>query len=70
MKNETADVVVGVCMIPLGLLGLLIASRALDIEMSVFGYGLLIFASLFGFSLIKQHYDRLEALAAQGASHE
>ncbi len=72
MKTETANTVVGICMIPLGLLGLLIASRALDAEMSVFGYGLILFAALFGFSLIKDHYDRLEAAPARmpGADHE
>lgn len=57
MKREAGDVVVGGLMVPMGLLGLLIAARAVDTEMSVFGVSLTVFAALFGFGLIKRHYD-------------
>jgi hypothetical protein len=64
MDNETANSVVGILMIPLGLLGLLLASRALDSEMYLFGLSLTAFAALFGFGVIKRRYDRAEARRA------
>jgi cyanate permease len=64
MKQEAADTVVGVMMIPMGLLGLLIAARAVDTEFYIFGLSLTVFAALFGFSLIKRHYDLIDAAIA------
>jgi hypothetical protein len=61
MGEEASAVIVGVLVTVLGLLGLVLAAGALDIEMSVFGYGLTGFAVLFIFHLIKRHYDRAEA---------
>lgn len=63
MKQETADLVVGVMMVPMGLLGLLMAARAVDTEFYVFGLSLTVFAALFGFSLIKRYYDTADAAA-------
>ncbi len=60
METPTADVIVGAMMVPLGLLGLLLASRAMDLEMSVFGYSLAIFAASFGFGVLKGFYDRAD----------
>ena len=51
-------------MVPLGLLGLLLAARAVDVEIEIFGYGLVIFAFLFGFSTIKRVYDYRDAARA------
>ena len=65
MKQEAADLVVGVMMVPLGLLGLLMAARAVDTEYYIFGLSLVVFAALFGFSLIKRHYDAVDAAMAQ-----
>ena len=61
MENQTANHIMGYMMIPMGLLGLLLASRAVDIEMEVFGWGLVVFATLFGFGVIKRHFDDQEA---------
>ncbi len=64
MKREVGDVVMGSLMVPMGLLGLLVASRALDPEMYVFGVSLTAFAVLFGFGLIKRHYDIADTQSA------
>ncbi len=68
---DVADAIVGVTMVPLGLLGLLMASRALDLEMSVFGYSLAFFAASFGFGVLKGFYDRADrpALAIVPVPH-
>ncbi len=64
MDNQTANSIVGFLMVPLGLLGLLLAARAVDVEMEIFGYGLIVFAFLFGFSTIKRVYDHKDAVRA------
>ena len=64
MDNQTANAIMGFMMIPLGLLGLLLAARAVDVEMEIFGFGLVIFAFLFGFSTIKRVYDHKDAARA------
>ena len=64
MDNQTANSIVGFMMVPLGLLGLLLAARAVDVEIEIFGYGLVIFAFLFGFSTIKRVYDYRDAARA------
>jgi hypothetical protein len=61
MDEEMADTIVGLAMVPLALLGLLLASGAMDAEMSVFGGSLAAFASIFGFSVLKAHFDRADA---------
>jgi hypothetical protein len=43
-----------------GLLGAILASRALDLGMITFGIGLVAFAVLLIFWLIKDHYDEEE----------
>ncbi len=63
MKTETADVVVGIMMIPLALLALLLASRAVDAEMELFGWSLLLFSCTFGFGVLKRHFDQADAKA-------
>lgn len=40
-----------------GLLGALLASRAIDVGMFTFGFGLIAFAIVFVFWLIKDHFD-------------
>ena len=37
---------------------------AVDVEMEIFGYGLIVFAFLFGFSTIKRVYDHKDAVRA------
>ncbi|HYM30057.1 MAG TPA: hypothetical protein VEU47_02075 [Candidatus Cybelea sp.] len=47
----------GAVAVLLALLGAILASRAIDVGMATFGYGLLIFGVLFAFWLMKEHYD-------------
>jgi len=43
-----------------GVLGLVLASHALDIGMFTFGLGLVAFAIVYIFWLVKDHYDQSE----------
>jgi hypothetical protein len=65
MDDDIADAIVGWCMVPLCLLGLLIAARAHDSEMYLFGFSLAGFTALFGFGLIKRHYDQKDQARAR-----
>jgi hypothetical protein len=67
MDVDLSDLLVGVLMIALGLLGLLVASHAQDIEMYIFGLSLAGFAVLFVFGLIRRHFDRQEEARAATA---
>jgi hypothetical protein len=58
---EASDIVVGVMVAVLGLLGLTAAAHAHDNEMYVFGLGLAGFAGAFVIGQIRRHYDRAEA---------
>lgn len=62
MNVNASDLVVGVMMNLFGLLGLLLAARALDGEMYVFGLSLAGFSWLFVFGLIRRHFDSTEAM--------
>ena len=61
MDIEASDLIVGLLMTAMGLIGLLLASGAHDIEMYVFG-------------LMRRHFDRadaaLAATRARGGRHE
>ena len=59
-----SDVVVGVLVAVLGLIGLVMASGAVDDEIYVFGLSLAGFAAVFLFGLIRAFYDRQEKQAA------
>ncbi|MDA8251839.1 MAG: hypothetical protein M0Z28_22105 [Rhodospirillales bacterium] len=56
-----SDVVVGVLVAVLGLIGLFMAAGAVDDEIYIFGLGLGGFAVLFIFGLIRAHFDRADA---------
>ena len=56
-----SDVVVGVLMAALGLVGLFMAAGAMDNEIYLFGLSLGGFAAVFLIGLVKAYYDRLEA---------
>jgi hypothetical protein len=60
--------VVGAIVLVLGLVGLILASGADDAEMYLFGLSLAGFSAIFGFGLIRAHYDRLEATQRAGSS--
>jgi hypothetical protein len=65
--EEVSDIVVGVLVLVLGLVGLVMASGALDNEIYVFGLSLAGFAAIFEIGLIKAHFDRKERAARAGA---
>ncbi len=61
MDIEPSDLIVGLLMIALGIIGLLLASGAYDDEMYVFGLSLAGFATVFVLGQVRRHYDRLDA---------
>jgi hypothetical protein len=65
MDFETGDIVVGLMVVVLGLLGLLVAARAWDNEMYLFGLTLAGFAVAFDFGILRRHFDRADAARAE-----
>ena len=61
MDFDQSDLIVGLLMAVFGLVGLILASGAMDNEMYVFGFSLFGFACVFEFGLLRRHFDRLEA---------
>lgn len=74
MDIEASDLIVGLLMAALGLVGLFLASGAHDDEIYVFGLSLAGWAVLFLFGLIRRHYDKADAarvaVHARGDRHE
>ena len=72
MNEERSDLLIGLLMGVLGLIGLLAASGARDNEMYVFGLSLAGFATVFVLGLIRRHYDRVDAAraAVRAQTHE
>jgi hypothetical protein len=62
MATDPSDLIVGLLMTALGLIGLLLASGAMDDAMYVFGLALFAFACVFDLGLLRRHFDRQEAL--------
>ena len=56
-----SDVIVGLLMTALGLIGLVMASGALDNEIYIFGLSLAGFAFVFLLGLVRAYYDRQAA---------
>jgi hypothetical protein len=56
MSEVIFGALAGLC----GLLGAILAAGAIDIGMETFGFGLVGFALLLGFWLLKDHYDLAE----------
>jgi hypothetical protein len=69
MEIQISDLLVGILVLVLGLVGLYLASGALDDEIYIFGLGLALFAIVFDIGLVKRHYDRIEALRAEAKRH-
>jgi hypothetical protein len=67
--EEVSDIVVGAIVLVLGLVGLILASGALDGEMFIFGLSLAGFAVIFEFGLIRAYFDRKETARSAGAGH-
>jgi hypothetical protein len=60
MGIEPSDLIVGLLMAGFGLIGLILASGAMDDEMFVFGLSLFGFACVFDFGLLRRHFDKRE----------
>jgi hypothetical protein len=60
------DIVVGVFVAALGLIGLLLVAGALDRGMYVFGLSLFGFAVVFNFGLVRKYHDLKDAGRALG----
>lgn len=69
MHEQTGDLAVGLLVLVLGLVGLVMASGALDDGIYVFGLSLAVFAVIFNFGLVRRHYDRQDARRTQEAGH-
>ena len=67
--EEVSSIVVGALVLILGVIGLVLASGALDSEIYVFGLSLAGFAVVFEIGLIRAHFDRKEAARSGGAGH-
>jgi hypothetical protein len=61
MGIEPSDLIVGLLVAVFGLIGLVLASGAMDDEMFVFGLSLFGFACVFDFGLLRRHFDKREA---------
>ncbi|MGE0222177.1 MAG: hypothetical protein AB7F35_15395 [Acetobacteraceae bacterium] len=66
MDIAVSDLVVGIIVFILGLLGLLLAAGATDDGMYVFGLSLTGFAVIFVLGLIRRHYDRQDMMRSGG----
>jgi hypothetical protein len=60
MGVQVSDILVAAMMNVFGIVGLVLASRALDLEMYVFGLSLAGFSAAFIFGQIRRHFDTLE----------
>ena len=69
MDIEASDLIVGLVMAALGLVGLFLASGANDNEMYVFGLALAGWAVVFVFGLMHRHFDRIDAARTRGGRH-
>ena len=65
-----SEIVVGLLVLVLGLIGLVLASGALDGEIFIFGLSLAVFAAVFELGLIRRHFDRAEMGRHAGGRHE
>ena len=72
MYEVISNWIVGILMSAFGLIGLILASGARDVEMTVFGYALAAFAVVFNAGLIRRHYDEQDHArhAAGTARHD
>ena len=66
---KLGDIVVGVFVALLGLLGLVLAAGALDQEMYIFGLSLAAFAGAFDWALALRIMRQMEAARAGAAKH-
>ena len=67
--EEVSSIVVGALVLILGVIGLVLASGALDSEIYIFGLSLAGFAVVFEIGLVRAHDDRKDAARSGGAGH-
>ena len=68
--SRVSSWLVGIMVAAIGLLGLVLASRAEDGALALFGGALFIFAVLFEFGLILRVYDAIERAQDEDAAGE
>jgi len=61
MSSLISDLLVGLLVAVLGLVGLFLAAGAIDDEIFIFGLALAGFAVVFDFGLVRAHFDRRDA---------
>jgi hypothetical protein len=73
MDIAASDLIVGLLMTAMGLVGLFLASGAHDDEMYLFGLSMAGWAVLFVFGLMRRHFDQADAarvaVPARGGHH-
>lgn len=69
MDIDPSDLIVGLLMTAFGIVGLILASGAMDNEMYIFGLSLFGFACLFDLGLIRRHFDKAEAARVKVHRH-
>ena len=68
--SRVSSWLVGIMVAAIGLLGLVLASRAEDGALALFGGALFVFAVLFEFGLIRRVYDAIERAEDEAAAGE
>ena len=69
MDIDPGDLIIGLMMTAFGLIGLILASGAMDDGMYVFGLSLFGFACVFVLGLLRRHFDRLDAARPEHDRH-
>jgi hypothetical protein len=69
MDIEASDLIVGLLMAAMGLIGLLLASGAHDDGMYVFGLSMAGWAVLFVFGLMRRHFNKADAARVAARTH-
>ncbi|HKU95709.1 MAG TPA: hypothetical protein VJR58_10555 [Vineibacter sp.] len=57
-RDEISALIIATIMTLMAIAGLFLWAKSIDLGMSVFGFGLLVFGVFFDFWLIKHHFDR------------
>ncbi len=69
MDIDPGDLIIGLMMTAFGLIGLILASGAMDAGIYVFGLSLFGFACVFVLGLLRRHFDRLDAARPEQDRH-
>jgi hypothetical protein len=68
--ESVSDWFTGIMIAVFGLVGLLMASGARDIEIDIFGWSLAAFSLVFVAGLVRKHFDVQDRVAVKVAHHE